>query len=272
MPSPLEPCSLRSSPAAVPTGVACALRWWGSPRACSASSASPAGCPRGGWRTICGEIDCCASSAASCLVRGWSVVASHTLYRLQEIPQFCAASVHSLSSRQQTLPVSGRLRHGRWLQAHGSQGAVAEDGGAAYLVNRAKLFRAVATGVTTVAILLPSQDYRIAGQVVTSRFMIILAAMILWGVCEGYGCVAWTTCRTPLSVHAALHAISQCPSFADTLPGLCLVPAYDEWVLPSCRPAADAIFADSIPSGEVRSARYAHLCHAMGLLFRLCYR
>jgi hypothetical protein len=42
--------------------------------------------------------------------------------------------------------------------------------------------------VTTLAILLPSQDYRIAGQVVTSKFMIILAAMILWGICEGYGC------------------------------------------------------------------------------------
>ena len=46
----------------------------------------------------------------------------------------------------------------------------------------------VATGVTTSAILLPSQDYRIGGQVITSRFMIILAAMILWGICEGYGC------------------------------------------------------------------------------------
>ncbi len=48
----------------------------------------------------------------------------------------------------------------------------------------------VATGVTTTAILLPSQDYRIGGQIITSRFMIILAAMILWGICEGYGCAA----------------------------------------------------------------------------------
>ncbi len=48
----------------------------------------------------------------------------------------------------------------------------------------------VATGVTTAAILLPSQDYRFGGQIITSRFMIILAAMILWGICEGYGCDA----------------------------------------------------------------------------------
>ena len=45
--------------------------------------------------------------------------------------------------------------------------------------------------LTSVAVLLPSRELHVMGVEVRSQYLLILAAMILWGVSEGYGCALY---------------------------------------------------------------------------------
>ena len=47
---------------------------------------------------------------------------------------------------------------------------------------------AAAIAVTAVAVVLPSRNLELFGHEMHSQYAIILAAMVLWGVAEGYGC------------------------------------------------------------------------------------
>ena len=42
--------------------------------------------------------------------------------------------------------------------------------------------------MTALAVILPSKTLHIFGHDIHSQYLIILVAMVLWGVAEGYGC------------------------------------------------------------------------------------